>query len=128
MDKPVIAAARIGEDTLHCHWHLDGEFFAQFEGTEILDADIEVEAEITDSWSVCVSCDIRGTVKVLCDRCMGELTLPVETSFEEEDYEVGAQLDLSQDIYDYVCTSLPLHKVHPDGECDPEVVRHLGVN
>ena len=41
-----------------------------------------------------------------------------------EDREAG--IDLGQVIYDYVCTSLPLVRVHPDGECDPEVVKYLG--
>lgn len=126
MERPLVSAALIGEEALHCSWHLDGSFFSAFEGTEILDADLDVEAEITDDWSVCVSCSINGSVKVLCDRCLGELTLPVEAAFELEDCQVGAALDLSQDIYDFVCTSLPLQRVHPEGGCDPDVVAHLG--
>ena len=35
-------------------------------------------------------------------------------------------LDLGQILYDYVYTALPLVRVHPDGGCDPEVVKFLG--
>jgi uncharacterized metal-binding protein YceD (DUF177 family) len=40
--------------------------------------------------------------------------------------ETDADMDLGQIVYDYVCTSLPLSRVHPEGECDPEVVKYLG--
>ena len=37
----------------------------------------------------------------------------------------GAELDLGQDVYDYVCTALPLKRVHPDGGCNQETVGYL---
>ena len=33
--------------------------------------------------------------------------------------------DLSQAVYDFVCLSLPLQRLHPEGECDPNTVRFL---
>ena len=95
-----------------------------------------------------VDVDIEGTVVVACDRCLGDLELPVSVSpsfsvkFGEapEDKSFGAEgdreilflpesdtdMDLSQIVYDYVCTSLPLSRVHPEGERDPETVKYLG--
>ena len=35
------------------------------------------------------------------------------------------ELDMSQIIYDYVNLSLPIKKVHPEGECDPEMMEKL---
>ena len=35
-----------------------------------------------------------------------------------------AELDLSQIIYDYVCLSLPMQRVHEDGGCNPEAMRY----
>ena len=94
-----------------------------------------------------VDLDIEGTVVVACDRCLGELELPVsvhnsfsikygEASEEPSSAteggreilvlpETDADLDLTQVIYDYVCISLPLSRVHPEGECDPETVKYL---
>ena len=39
--------------------------------------------------------------------------------------ESDVDLDLGQIVYDYVCLSLPVQRVHPDGECNPEAVRFL---
>ena len=54
---------------------------------------------------------------------------------DEDDEQVGedvivvdrnqGELDISQLIYDYVYLHLPLKKVHPDGECDPEMMEKM---
>ena len=126
-------------------WHADSSFFGNFEGSDILDADLEVGAvaEKSAGW-LGISCTVHGSVDVACDRCLETLRLAVETSFmlsvkfgkedqrsESDDREIvmlpdgEAELDLSQFVYDYVCTSLPMRRVHPDGECNPEVLRYL---
>ena len=129
----------------HFTWHADGKFFGDFENSEILDADLDVDAEVEKTGaSILVDSRVEGTVMVACDRCLADLVLPVETGFrvkvrfgegveaEEDGYEVirvedrESGIDLGQVVYDYVCTSLPLIRVHPDGACDPEVVRYLG--
>ena len=127
-------------------WHSDGKFFGGFENSEILDADLSVDATVEKSGKyIGVDCSMRGTVTVACDRCLSDLELPVETEFKlsvkfgqeggasaEGEREIvmlpegDAELDLSQTVYDYVCLSLPMQRVHPEGECDPEVVKYLG--
>lgn len=102
-------------------WHVGGEFFRSFENSELLDADLSVKVSANDTGtSVEIECTIEGTVVAVCDRCLGEVTLPVHAFFEESE-----TLDLSQDIYDFVCISLPLQKVHPDGDCDRETIKYL---
>ena len=123
-------------------------FFGQFGNPEILDADVQVVVTVLKTGrTVEVDCDIEGRVTVPCDRCLGDLELPVSTrallrvgeAAEEDGSEQDGReivladtpdggLDLAQVIYDYVCTSLPLHKVHPDGGCDPSVQRYLNVS
>lgn len=103
------------------NWHADGSFFKTFENSEILDADIDIVCEIDFlERDLEVKCSIQGTVTVVCDRCLEELVLPVEASFEAEN-----QTEFAQDIYDYVCTSLPIVRVHPDGECNEETIKYL---
>ena len=107
-------------------WTAGREFFEQFGNSEILDADLEVKAEIHNHGvTLDVSCEICGSVTVACDRCLEDLVLPVETSFEESYTPELGELDLSQDVYDYVCISLPLRRVHPDGECNGETTKYL---
>lgn len=125
---------------------LDEEFFASFENTEILDADVSVGVCLEKSGSYTgIDISVRGTVTVECDRCLEALELPVERDIllevkfgkdgsdgsGEGEREVlflsqdNAEIDLSQTVYDYVCTSLPIQRHHKDGECNPEVMKYL---
>lgn len=110
----------------HFEWHADGEFFGIFENSEIKDADLDVEVDVDyDDFSIDVSCRVSGTVVVACDRCLEDLTLPVDTEFEDDDFDDADVVDLRQDIYDYVCISLPMVRTHPEGECNPETTKYL---
>ena len=103
------------------HWHAGGEFFGSFGNPDILDADLAVEVSVVcDGPGIEASCRIEGTVTVPCDRCLAPLVLPVSVSFETED-----TYDLNQDIYDEVCLSLPIIRVHPEGGCDEDTLKYL---
>ncbi len=129
-------------------WRAGKEFFERFENSEILAADLDVEVYAEKSGRfIGVDCDVNGEVTVACDRCLEELRLPVVTGFRlsvkfgqepafgsdaaEGEREIvwlpesDADLDLGQAVYDYVCLSLPVQRVHPEGECDPEALRYL---
>ena len=102
------------------------EFFESFGNQEILDADIKVQASVNNrGMSVDVEAEISGTVTVLCDRCLEPLEIPVETGFEETYAPEGAELDFSQEVYDFVCIALPLQRVHEEGKCNPETTKFL---
>lgn len=129
-------------------WRVGKEFFERFENSEILAADLDIEVFAEKSGHfIGIDCDVTGDVIVACDRCLEELRLPVETGFrlsvkfgqepaDSNDAEEGereivwlpesdADFDLGQTVYDYVCLSLPVQRVHPEGECNPEVVKYL---
>lgn len=131
-------------------WKAGKTFFEDFGNEEMLDAALEIAAEAEKSGKeVHVDCRISGTVTVLCDRCMDDLVLPVETEAkisvrygvspadsqdtDEADGErevvwIGAtetDLDMRQLIYDYVCLSLPMQRFHEEGECNPAAVEVL---
>jgi uncharacterized metal-binding protein YceD (DUF177 family) len=107
-------------------WHAGAEFFEAFGNADILDADLEVTAEVVSHGLTAeVACGIAGSVTVACDRCLEDLVIPVETSFEENYTPEGGELDLSQDVYDFACISLPLQRVHPEGECNQETTKYL---
>ena len=102
------------------------EFFEGFGNSDILDASVEVALTLVNHGvTIDVVCDMEGWVSVPCDRCLEPLELPVETGFEEVYAPEGDELDLSQDVYDYVCTALPLQRIHPEGECNPETTKFL---
>lgn len=107
-------------------WSIGKEFFETFGNAEILDAALSVKANLTNrGLTVAIACRVEGSVTVACDRCLEDLRLPLEVSFEESYSPEGTELDFSQDVYDYVCTALPMQRVHPEGECDSETVKYL---
>ena len=135
-----------GENTFS--WQADKEFFESFENTEVLDAHLDTDVRVEKSGRyIGVDCDVRGEITVECDRCLDELEMPVDVEImlsvkygDEESSdephegerevifipETDAEMDLSQIIYDYVCLSLPMQRVHEPGDCNPEVMQRYG--
>ena len=127
-------------------WYAGKEFFEGFDNTEILAADLDIEVVAEKSGRYLgIDCEVDGKVTVECDRCLEDLDIPIGTDImlsvkygseeNSEDHQEGerevlfipqdeAELDLSQIIYDYVCLSLPMQRVHEDGGCNPETMRY----
>ena len=120
-------------------------FFQAFENSLIKDADCSIRVRVVRHQTLLdIVCEIVGFVVVECDRCLEDLTLKVdigphltvgfgsvdvdETS-PDEDVQVidrtESELNLNQFVYDYICLSLPLVKVHPAGKCNPEMLRYI---
>ena len=123
----VVNLNNLARGTSRLDWHADAELFKMFENSDILDADLSVDLTLVNRGvTVYVDCCIEGSVTVQCDRCLEDLRIGVETSFEETYTPEGSFLDLSQDIYDYVCISLPLQRVHQNEEqCNEQTTRFL---
>ncbi len=148
VERYIIPLNGLKEGAAAYSWHAGAEFFKGFGNEEIKDADIRAEAQAVKSGKyIGVDCRISGTVTVECDRCLGDLTLPVETErkfsvkFGENASQDGSEegeretlvlpetdtdLDMGQIIYDYTCLSLPMQRIHPEGGCDPEALKYLG--
>lgn len=126
---------------------IDGKFFQKFGNTRINEADCSVKAKVVRTSSmVSIKCTVGGFVVVECDRCLDDLTLKVDVERElkvgfgsvdingngdEEDIIVVSSSDpevsIDQFVYDYVCLSLPLVMVHPEGRCNPDMLARMGV-
>lgn len=124
---------------------VDGKFFSEFGNSQIIDALCNVSLEVErNSALIEVLLAVKGKVVVECDRCLEELELPIDidrkimvrfaSSDEEEQTEDDDvmvlkerddDIDLCQFVYDYICLSLPLQKVHPKGKCNPEMIAKL---
>ena len=106
------------------------EFFQMFGNQEILDANVSVEVRVVKEGSQKVEADLRlsGSVTVQCDRCLEPLEVPVDEAPSEvfKPGTVEVEWDLSQEVYDYICLAIPLQRVHPQGQCNPDTVRFLG--
>ncbi|MBR3987155.1 MAG: DUF177 domain-containing protein [Bacteroidales bacterium] len=121
---------------------LDGSFFEGFENEELQDGKVvfAVNLEKNDRLLM-IKFTWKGTVKSVCDRCLGELEVPVEgeqtlcvkfsdtETSEDENVaylpEDAYQIDLAQWMYEFVAVSVPMQRVHPEGECDPEMLKFI---
>ena len=90
--------------------------------------------------------DIKGSVNVMCDRCLDQFDQPVngeerlivkfgDSYYEESDEvvvipETEYKLNVSQYIYEFINLLLPIKRVHPNdkqgvSKCNPEFVNRL---
>lgn len=130
----------------HCYeFDADGEFFASFGNTQIKDAQCVIAVEVERNGSFMgVRCEVKGSIVAECDRCLEDVVLPVDIDRslsvkcskvqEESDDddvmivdETSADIDLNQFVYDYVCLDIPIQVLHPEGECNPDMVRRIGI-
>ena len=121
---------------------LDNSFFEGFENEELREGKVDFEVILERRERMLVF-DFRfhGEIYTVCDRCLGAMVLPVageeqlcvkfsdtDTS-EDEDVtylpESAYQIDLAQWMYEYVAVRVPMQKVHPEGRCNPEMLKYL---
>jgi uncharacterized protein len=128
-------------------FEIEDMFFEHFEYSEIKKGLVHVDCLLEKQTRMMVLYfDLKGKVRVPCDRCGEEFDLPVEGSQklivkfgaghqeEAEDIlvitEKENELDISQFLYEYVHLLLPIKKAHGTDEngnslCDPEVIRYI---
>ena len=124
---------------------IGNEFFQDFGNSQIKDADCSVKVHVTRRQTMLqINCIVGGYVVVECDRCLDDLTLKIDVdqdltvgfdSVEVEDADNDEdvivvdssqqELSLDQFVYDYVCLSIPIVNVHPEGKCNPDVVKFI---
>ena len=123
-------------------FEINDDFFAEREYSEIQQGRVMVKLDIERQETMLVMhFDLKGCVRVPCDRCADEFDQPIESSQEffiklgtenaEESDDVAvvpaeqADYDISSLIYEYIILAVPMHRVHPEGQCNPEVMAML---
>ena len=145
MSKLVIPVKNVVKGSQSFDFKVDKSFIDEFGNDFVLDTDcdVHVDEEKKGSW-IEVLCKIKGKVVVECDRCLDPLALDVDQeellvvrfdsdpeTVEEDDDNVlilsedETELDLGQVVYDYICLSVPIFRVHPDGQCNPDMLARL---
>ena len=123
-------------------FEINDGFFAEREYSEIQQGKVVVSLDIDRQETLMVlHFGIEGTVRVACDRCADEFDLPIrderefflklspENAPESDDVEVvpaeQADYDISSLVYEFIILAVPMHRVHPEGQCNPEVMAML---
>lgn len=124
-------------------FEIGDKFFESLEYSEIKQGKIHIDLSLLkQSTMMVLEFRIGGTVKTECDLCTNPFDLPLEgiyrlivkvggheTGDEDDDIIYVAanehELDLSQYMFEYIALSLPIKRVHPEGECDEETLKKL---
>lgn len=118
---------------------VDGALFKAYESKEIKDGRCKVHVDIDKSETqLILDVTIDGHVVCECDRCLEDCTIPVHfdgrltvfVSDHQGEYDGDnmwvspdeEDINLMQYIYESIVLSLPYRRVHPDGECDPDMM------
>ena len=124
------------------NYTLDNSFFERFENEELREGEVNFAVVLEKRERLLMfNFAFHGVVKTICDRCLGELEVPVsgeetlcvkfsdtETSDKEDVVilpEGEHQIDLAQWMYEYVAVRMPMQKVHEEGQCDPEMLQYI---
>lgn len=126
-DHYMINLSRLPIGTHVFEIQLDSDFFASLEKSEILSGDVAAKIVLNlreESYQLNIA--VRGTVFVVCDRCLDPMPLDIndeqEIWSEEEENDLllmtTHQLDLSWLAYEIVSINIPLVHSHQAGECN----------
>lgn len=105
----------------HYSFHLGNAYFREQEKSEIQGGEVDVEADLTLYESdYTLHLKAQGEVKLICDRCLGEMNyaVDVEDDIQPNDQdEQSDTLDLNWLAYEMITINLPLVHSHPEGAC-----------
>ena len=143
LDRYKIDLKGMTADSLKLDFQIDKEFFEAIDAPDIREGNLYCTLEVK-----CVSSGyslhfyIKGTVTVVCDRCLDEMELPIDTtgslnvklgpeaSDEGDEWVVVTEdegiIDVAWHIYEFIALSLPMQHMHEEGECNETMLAELG--
>lgn len=123
-------------------FEINDDFFADMDYSEVKHGKVTVNLNVVrEELMLALTFHIDGKVLVPCDRCADEFYIPIQSEqvfciklgaeeVEESDDVVVVPAeqhayDVRSLIYEYIILSIPIHRVHPEGECNPQVIAML---
>lgn len=121
---------------------IDGGLFQAFESQDIKDGKCHAVVQVDKAETqLDLNVSIQGQVIVECDRCLedcpididfnGDLLVRISNEEGEYDGEVmwvmpsEDEVNLAQYLYESIVLSLPYQRVHPEGQCNPDMLRRF---
>ena len=129
------------QDTYSCEYTLSDEFFKSIDAPDIRKGNLHVYLDVRKSaGGFILNFHTSGQVIVPCDRCLDDLELDVDTtntlkvkfgaefSDEEEVVTISEEegyIDIAWFLYEFVALSLPMQRMHEEGECNVDMMSVL---
>ena len=140
----------LGEGDHNFSFELDREFFAWFDHSEISRGEVLAEVIMNKKAGVIsLHFSISGKVEVVCDRCLEEFMMDVESNqtifvkpgdspgeLEDNVLIIGRdehEVEGGQFLYEFIVLALPYQKIHPEdmngnSGCDRDMLRRLNAH
>ena len=116
-------------------YDLGKQFFEDMESADIRDARLKVIATVNVKGDIFeLTLKVSGEITLICDRCLDEMQMPVDTEYSVfvkygEDYNDDSDnllvipesdnfLNIAYILYDTVALTVPIKHVHPLGKCN----------
>jgi uncharacterized metal-binding protein YceD (DUF177 family) len=121
----IIDLSRLPIGTHSFDIQLNNDFFASLEKSEILSGDVAAKATLNlreEDYQLNIT--VRGTVFVVCDRCLDPMPLEIEANDElmnDEPEAPNDKIDLSWLAYEIVSINIPIVHSHQPGECNAQM-------
>ena len=123
-------------------FNINDEFFADMDYSEVKQGRVTVSLNVVrEETMMTLNFHIEGKVRVPCDRCGDEFDISIQSEqvfciklgaeeIEESDDVVVVPAeehayDIRSLVYEYIILSIPMHRTHPEGECNPEALALL---
>lgn len=119
-------------------YQLGKQFFLDMENPDIHNADITVKLMINHKTGIYqMNFSVVGSITLICDRCLDDLVMPVNTTYTlgvkyGDDYNDDSDdiliipysdtyLNVAYMIHDTVALTIPIKHVHPHGKCNRQM-------
>ena len=129
------------EEETSLEFALDDSYFEALDGADVKKGSLHVSVSIRKATGFFeFDFHTEGTIVIPCDRCLDDMTLPVDTDnrlivklgsacSEEDDIIVVPEnegiLDMAWFIYEFVALVIPIRHVHAPGKCNPAMTQAL---
>jgi uncharacterized metal-binding protein YceD (DUF177 family) len=127
------------------NYEIGTSFLNNFDNSEIKGIELTVEVKMVKNNNLLeFNFQLNGNVKVECDLCLDEVSLPIDyhsyliakrENVEDDEDDIvylkpdESEIDISRFIYENIVFALPLKRVHPDkrgkNKCNPEMLKKL---
>ena len=132
-----INLAKLALKTHHFEYELGPDFFALFDQPLVEQGNLHADVELIKTERLLtLNFHIKGTVSLTCDRSLDEFDQPLDIEeqllvrFGDENKELDDNvlqivpetqaLPLAQHLYDYIGLALPMKKLHPRFQNEPD--------
>lgn len=116
-------------------YHLGKQFFENMENNDVREADLEVKLDVNHTTAYYdLNFKVTGTITLLCDRCLDDLEIPIDTGYHVivkygDSYDDSTDellvipesdnyLNVAYMLYDTAMLAIPIKHVHPLGKCN----------